>query len=50
MRDGIIAGVDPTRLAADVQAAQASLLARVVDQNPERRSARDLSPAELDPW
>lgn len=50
MRDKTIPGVDELELAADVQKAQASLLGRVPGQNPDRASARELSPWQLTDW
>ncbi len=50
MRDGRIEGVDESELAADIESAQASLMSRVVKQNAERRSAREMSPSSLAAW
>jgi cytosine/adenosine deaminase-related metal-dependent hydrolase len=50
MRDGKVAGVDDARLAAEIGAAQESLMNRVPEQNAERRTARELSPCALEAW
>lgn len=50
MKDGVVTGVDTRELALAAQAAQASLLSRVPDQNRERRTAAELSPLELAAW